>query len=301
VTLCSIKVGDILIIDKKKFRYTAVIDFVEITFHTKDASNAFSIKRNLGFDYVHPMDKRAGAAANEFKAKIQNVKHWSEIDRIYKRLNDQYELSSEPKITCIEVSFDAYSKGASFKEMIEHVANYYWMLANPVSQNRRFTRGTKGTTQSLSRRAYMLNRLSRGGTVYIGDHRYDPEGMRIYYKQTDKEEDLPMDEHRSRIEITLRDASCPFDNLEDAIHYDFANLSNYFKFRQPKAEMSPFEVVIADATPLLGEKKERKRRGRGKYMYSSLTDADVVLNSIVYDQLRYLTKRLKSSREKKIR
>ena len=290
-----------MIVDKQKFRYTAVIDFVEISFSTKVASNAFSIQRNIGVNYVRPLNKSAGAAATEFTATVHDVMHWSELESVCDRLKSSYELLTDPKITCIEVSFDAFSNGASYEEMIEHVANYYWMLANPVSLNRRFTRGTKGTTQGLSRRAYMLNRLSQGGTVYIGDHRYDPEGMRIYYKQTDKKSLLPLDKHRSRIEITLRGNGCPFDNFEDAKHYDFAKLSNYFKFRMPKDGMSALQVVIADATPLLGEKKERKRKGRGKYMYSSLTNADVELNAIVYEQLRNLTKRLNSSRVKKIR
>jgi hypothetical protein len=290
-----------LIIDKQKFRYTAVIDFVEITFRTKKASNGFSIKRNMDFDFVKPLDKRPGAAANEFRVKVQDIKRWSDLDKYYKKLKAEYELESEPKITCVEVSFDAYSIGATYDEMIEHVASYYWMLANPVSINRRFTRGQKGTTQGLASRSYMLNRLKGGGTIYIGDQRYDAEGMRIYYKTIDRKAQLPPEMHRSRIEITLRGNKCPFTTFEEARNFEFSNLARYFRFRQIKSNLSKLRTLVADRTPLLGERKAQQRKGRGAYMYSDMTMADTVLNEIVYDQLRYLTKRLNSGQKKKSR
>jgi hypothetical protein len=175
------------------------------------------------------------------------------------------------------------------------------MLANPVSLNRRFTRGMRGTTQGLSQRSYMLMRLKRGGSIYIGDHRYDPEGMRIYYKNIDKKMPLPQALHRSRIEITLRGDRCPFHSLEEAKQFEFSKLNRYFKFRQPIPNMTPNQAVIANAIPLLGERKMRLRRSGSKYMFSDLTMADSVLNEIVYDQLRYLTRRLNSSRKIKSR
>jgi len=290
-----------LIIDKEKFEYKAVIDFVEITFRTKKASNGFSIKRNVEFDFVKPLDKGPGAAANEFTVKVQDVKRWSDLDKCYKKLKAQYELESEPKITCVEVSFDAYSIGATYDEMIEHVASYYWMLANPVSLNRRFTRGQKGTTQGLGSRSYMLNRLKGGGTIYIGDHRYDSEGMRIYYKTIDKQSQLPPEKHRSRIEITLRGNKCPFTTLEEARNFKFSNLAHYFRFRQLKSNLSKLRTSVAERTSLLGERKSRQRRGHGEYMYSEMTKADSVLNDIVYYQLRNLTMRLNSGQKKKSR
>lgn len=290
-----------MIIDKQKFKYTAVIDFVQITFRTKKASNGFSIKKNVQFDFVKPLDKGPGAAANEFTVKVQDIKRWSDLDKYYKKLKAEYELESEPKITCVEVSFDAYSRGATHDEMIEHVAGYYWMLANPVSLNRRFTRGQKGTTQGLDSRSYMLGRLKRGGTIYIGDHRYDSEGMRIYYKTIDRKAQLPTELHRSRIEITLRGNKCPFTTLEEARSFQFSNLARYFRFRQLKSNLSELRTVVANRTPLLGERKSQQRKGRGAYMYSDMTMADTVLNEIVYDQLRYLTKRLNSGQKKKSR
>lgn len=290
-----------MIIDKAKFEYKAVIDFVEITFRTKQSSNGFSIKRKVEFDFVKALDKRPGAAANEFRVKVQDVRRWTDLEKFYNRLKSNYDLESEPTITCVEVSFDAYSKGATYDDMIEHVANYYWMLANPVSENRRFTRGMKGTTQGLSRRNYMINRLRRGGTIYIGDHRFDQEGMRIYYKTTDKDAQLPHEEHRARIEITLRGNKCPFTTLEEARSFKFSNLARYFKFRQLKADVQGFNLIIADATPILGERKPRKRKGVGGYLYSAMTSADSVLNEIVYESLRKLTKRLNSGRNKKFR
>lgn len=290
-----------MIIDKEKFEYKAVIDFVEITFRTKKASNGFSIKRNVEFDFVKPLDKGPGAAANEFTVKVQDVKRWSDLDKYYKKLKAQYELESEPKITCVEVSFDAYSRGATYDEMIEHVANYYWMLANPVSENRRFTLGKKGTTKGLDSRSYMLKRLGFGGTVYIGDHRCDQEAMRIYYKTTDRENQLSSEQCRARIEITLRGDKCPFTTLEEARNFQFSNLARYFKFRQLKANVQGLNLIIADRTPILGERKPRKRKGVGGYLYSAMTSADSILNEIVYEKLRNLTDRLNAGKNKKFR
>lgn len=288
-------------IDKEKFEYKAVVDFVEVRFTTKKSSNGFSIKKKVGFDFVKPLDKGPGSAANEYVVKVQDVKRWTDLDKFYNRLKANYDLESEPEITCVEVSFDACSKGATYDDMIEHVANYYWMLANPVSENRRFTRGMKGTTEGLGRRSYMIARLKRGGTIYIGDHRYDQEGMRIYYKTTDKENQLPPDQHRARIEITLRGEKCPFKTLEEARNFQFSNLTRYFKFRQLKSDVKGLMLGVADGTPMLGERKPRKRKGLGGYLYNSMTSADRILNDIVYESLRKLTKRLNSGRNKKIR
>lgn len=289
--------------DKSLFRYKAVIDFIQISFKTTQRSNGFSIKRNTGLPYVKPIDKGPGSATNIFSFRLHDIENWQQFDTTIKHLKKRYELESEPTITGVEVSFDAYAKGASYDEMIEHVAHYFCFLANPVSVNRRFSKGYKGTAIGLTSRTYTIRRLFSGGTIYIGDQRYDSKSMRIYYKQTDhNKQPIEQNEHRARIEITLLGKDCPFGNIEEARNYDFTKLKDYFRFTELREGLKRFDEVLADRIPIVGERKIRRRIGGGGHrIYSKLVIPDAELNEIVYDRLRNLSKSLNSSRMRKTR
>ncbi len=286
---------------KSRFRYRACIDFVRIDFKTVKSTNAFSIKRKTGITYVKPINKQSGSAANNFSCKLYDIQHWSQVENMIGMLRSRYELESEPTISGVEVSFDAYADGASYDEMIQQVAYYYWLLANPVSENRRFTRGYKGTTQGLSNIVSMIKKLKAGGTIYIGDQRSDSQSMRIYFKTTDKDAPLPEKQHRARIEITLVNKDCPFDSVQSARQFEMSKLKDFFRFRAINENLPFFNQIVAEGIPQIGARAKRSRKEGGTRLFSKSTHADTQLNRIVYDQLRNLTKRLNSSRMRKLR
>lgn len=284
------------------FRYKAVIDFIEFTFTTTSNTNAFSIKRNMGLSYVTPLNKGPGAAANQFSCRVYDIKNWAKLEADISRLKNKYQISGEPVITAVEVSLDAYANGASYDQMIEHVAHFFCMLANPVSPNRRFSRAYKGSSEGLHGRSYTINRLKKGGAIYIGSQNTDSKSMRIYYKTTDKEELLKPEECRARIEITLTGQDCPFSTLTEARNYNFTELRDYFRFTELKDNLGRFDSDLADRIPIVGERRPRRRMGGGGYLiYSRLVIPDAKLNEIVYDQLRNLTKRLNTHKMRKTR
>ena len=73
-------------IDKRKFKYKVVIDFIQINFKTLKNSNAFSIKRKNGLSYVEPLNEGDGAAANEFQFRLYDVTNWNQYDDCIKFL-----------------------------------------------------------------------------------------------------------------------------------------------------------------------------------------------------------------------
>jgi len=287
--------------DTNKYLYTTVIDFVEFRFVTKQPTNGFSIKRNTGFVYVEPVNEGAGGAATIFKVRFHDVTFWNDLERSIKKLKSLYELESEPVISTLEVSFDAYSKDSNFDELVEHATNFNTMLANPVSDNRRITFGVKNELILIHSKERLLTLLRRGGTICIGKQESDDESMRIYIKTIDKKKPIPQDHYRARIEITLRGNALPFSNLDDAKNYKFTELSRYFKFRQFKSYSTEGLTLIERTFAIIGERKRRYRKGVGARMYSLSTLAHTALNRIVYDNLRGMGSRLNTGRKRILR
>ena len=155
-------------IDKRKFKYKVVIDFIQINFKTLKNSHAFSIKRNTGFSYVQPLNKGDGSAANEFQFRLYDVTNWNQYDDCIKKLQEHCELDGIPAICGVEVSLDAYSKKMNNEDLIQHVAEFYWKLAKPLSSNRRIA---NHTAEGITNKRNLINQLTRGGTLYIGNQK----------------------------------------------------------------------------------------------------------------------------------
>jgi hypothetical protein len=276
-----------------------VIDFIQIVFKTVENTNAFSIKRNTGISYVEPLNKGDGAAASEFQFRLYDVTNWNQYDDCIKKLKEHYALDGNPVISGIEISLDAYSKSLNSDELIEHVIQFCWNLANPVNGNRRFFGGQMTKAEDLQSRSRMIEIIKRtGGTIYIGsqneykDNPRDSESMRIYPKTTDKNKPLSPLYQRARIEITLMDEACPFKTIEEARNFDFTTIIKYFRFRNYVDNLEGIDKIIVNATPTISEKRKRKRIGGGIREHSRLTVADTELNRIVYDRFRNLNRDL---------
>lgn len=282
-------------LDCSKYKYKAVIDFIQLDFKTAKPTNAFSVQRKMKLTYVEPLNKSAGGAASEFRFKFHDLTSWKQLEDCISNLKRHCELENEPTISGIEVSIDAYSNNMNKNELIEHTAQFCWKLAKPVSQIRRFS---KTKAHGITNKNDLTNKIIKGGVIYIGNQRnhaggkQDPISMRIYLKEKDKKIELNPSEHRARIEITLVGAACPFHSIADAKKYKLSNLNSHFTFRNFKQDLSPLDNIIINAIPTIAEKRRRSRIGGGTREFSRLTTADTKLNRIVYDRLRNLTRRL---------
>lgn len=289
--------GSEMNLDKSKYKYKAVIDFIEVEFKTVIPTNAFSIKRNARLTYVDPLDKGDGAAASHFRVKFHDITRWNEFEIMLNKLKSELQFEIEPFIYGVEVSLDAYSKNNDINDLIEHVVQFFWNHSNPVSNNRRIGKKGKGAN-AIESKEDLIRKIMKGGTIYIGSqkngkgHKKDPISMRTYLKEIDKKTKLNLVQKRARTEITLVGAACPFSSIEEARKYNFSNLNKYFTFRNFKGNLNPLESIIVNARPVIAEKRRRRRIGGGTRENSRLTTADTKLNRIVYDRLRNLTRSL---------
>ena len=192
----------------------------------------------------------------------------------------------------MEVSFDAYSKKRDERALIEKTAEFYWLLQNPSSLNRRTATSYKGSAELPINHSSNIRKVASGNTIYIGSQRDDSISQRIYYKTTDSKKYLPIEEHRARYELTLKWDACPFRTIEEAKAYNFTNLRKWFKFRKIKNDLDGIEKLLMSAKMQLGDINISRLSGGGVRVHDFGTQADIDLNRIAYDRLRDLTKRL---------
>lgn len=284
----------------KNFTYKALIDWIEIEIITITPTNFWTIKKIADLCYVEAMNESEGAAATIFKFRLYDIKTWVQVNRTIDLIRENKPLASEPRIIGIEVSLDAYSKSKLEYDLIEHTAEYFRMVSNPLlsNKNQRAASFYKGSAETVSLRQEKYSQVA-DKTFYIGNQKDDNATMRIYYKKTDRNDVLPIEEHRARIEITLKNTECPFSTIEEAQHFKFEHLAKWFKFRKVKDGLSNFKQMVANSSSQLGEIRKLKIRNDGpiKYrLYNPHTRANTELNTIAYEQLRLLTKRLARSR-----
>ena len=125
---------------------------------------------------------------------------------------------------------------------------------------------------------------------------------RIYFKREDNKQQLPSCDQRARIEIRLQGDDLPVTTLDELRDFNFASLSNYFKFRRLRTDLDDFtKQMIGNSTRIgqpyrldrNGQVAPINRKGGGTREYSKYTRADTPLNDLARDQLRKLTRRWK--------
>jgi len=287
--------------DYSRFRFRAVVDWIELEIHTAKPTNFPKVQRilreifGLSEDkkppFAQPLNEGAGGAATVFRFRIYDPKNWHQVTEILQKLAQTFSFTELPRVTAIEIALDAYSKGeATSYELAELVANYYRSMTRPVSNNRRLYRHYKGGVQPIPQQFLSLVRhVSEGWQIAIGDKEAE-QYQHMYFKTADQGKPLSENEHRARIEVTLRGDKLPHQSLEESQVFDFTSVSGYFKFRNLTDELSS---LLATRSQQIGEKKQHNRRGGGTRLYLKPTEADAVLNRKAYDALRDLSRRWK--------
>lgn len=279
--------------DYTLFRFKAVVDWVEIEITTTTPTNFTTIRRKGRLCYVAPLNASSGGAASRFRFRIYDPDSWAGIRQIVAEIERSKPFSTLPKVTGIEVSFDAYSKGATSDQLATLAADFARFNSAAISDNKRIAGRWKGDTEGIPNQATMRRKVAAGREVVIGD-RDDPITQRAYFKTTDHNgQPIPnQSDHRARIEVTLQGDAMPITTLDECDGYRFEGLAEFFKFRTLKDGLDPVEKAAADSLPRIGKRGERNRREGGTRLYAKPTRADTALNRKAYDALRELTRRM---------
>ena len=290
--------------DYNKFRFNAVIDWIEIEITTIKSTNFQTIRRHCGLKYVEAIGAGAGGAATNFIFKFHDPKNWLGIIDMLKEIEIEFLLANEPIVKSIEVSFDAYSRNATSDELVELTGRFYRYLTNPVSQNHRFSGRKIGDVEFICSRRDVEKFLELGRNICIGNNKDDESGfnkykadeeyMQIYCKKTDNDgTPITVSDHRARIEIRLQGTKLPCSTLSEWRGFKFESLSQYFNFRTDNIqviEKAPewYKKAVHSVVAQLGAVRAYQRR-----KHSLLTLPDKELNNQVYESLRCLTNRMR--------
>lgn len=243
-------------------RCRAVVDWIDLEIHTVKPTNFMTVQKvfrqiqHLPSDvnpYVEAVDEGPGGAASVFRVRIQDPKNSHVLDSLCSACADVMPLQSNPKVTAIEIAFDAYN---SSPEQAARFYKYITFLAD--KSNHRLYRAksdiTRGTPLNFQ---LLISHLAEGWQVGIGN-KSDDCYQHIYWKTTDNGVTLPPSEHRARVEITLRGASLPMKDLDDLRNFNFATLAKYFQFRELKDDLSQLARVTIGIMQNAGERSSRR-------------------------------------------
>lgn len=138
-----------------------------------------------------------------FTIRLHDVRNKKDLKVITDLLVKQYGAQREAMtIEAIELSLDFYGCNDGSAMVIKlHKAMRY-----PADGRLLRVYKTKGTRQDIPTSPHALYELIEDGyNIGMGDHRRDEFCVRVYFKRTDKGgQALPKDQHRARIEVTLR-------------------------------------------------------------------------------------------------
>ncbi len=280
-------------IDYSEFRHHATIDYIEIRLDSSVPSNLDTVRKRLGVPYAKPLDAGPGGAATQFHARFYDLASWHHITESIERFTVDHPLTCPPKVTRIEVAFDAYHRMNNRDALAAMTRRFYKYATTLVDPKHRMTNGIETFDP---RPVTLANRhIVEGFNIYVGN-KGNERLQHIYLKEKTYQDGeaipLPPSEHRARTEITLSGNALPLTDLQDWGTYDFTQLAGYFKFRKLKPNLNRFVCHAVMAMSQVGEKRPRVRQNRTIRQYSPATVADTKLNALAYSALRELTKRM---------
>jgi hypothetical protein len=184
------------------------------------------IRHYIAFDDSHITQDDAS-----FTIRLHDVGNKKDLKVITDLLVKQYGAQREEMtIEAIELSLDFYgcNDGAAMVIKLHKAMRY------PADARLLRIYKTKGTRQDIPTSPHALYELIEDGyNIGMGDHRSDAFCVRVYFKRTDKGgQALPKDQHRARIELTLRksafnkdeEISLQLDNLPKIIACGFKKM-----------------------------------------------------------------------------
>lgn len=250
--------------DYSRFRIVAVVDWVELEVRTLKAtqgkhlqaagagllSHAHGINPQTGEKYP---ENRKNTTTTRFAVRIQAPERFAAIMAALDTFRDRLDPSCAITVLGIEVALDAGAKtgATAVPEELAEMAAHFLKGINRVSPDHPRIYRRKNETRAVGSHRELIQALMEGFQIGIGSG----DGSRFqhgYLKTTDNGQELPVDQHRARIEVRLQGHGCPVQTLEDLTSFDFSGLGSYFRFRQFSEPKTDLERLMAERQICLG-------------------------------------------------
>lgn len=293
--------------DYSWFRIVAIVDWVELEVRTMKPTQSIPLHgAGVGlFSHVHSIDPQIGekyresrknTASTRFAVRIQAPERFASVTAALDAIRDRLDPSYAIAVRGIEIALDAYAKDGSAAEELAEMVAHCLKGINRVSPDHPRIYRRKNETRAIGSHQELIQALLEGFQIGIGNG----DGERFqhgYLKTSDDSQDLPVNQHRARIEIRFQGDGCPVRTLEDLASFDFSTLSDYFRFRVFDEPQTDLERLMAERQICLGNVigddgnlTAINRKGGGTRLNKRGTKASP-LNEISRSRLRKLTER----------
>lgn len=238
-------------------------------------------------------------SADRFVIRIPDPAGPSEVLREIQALAGPGEIGeSDVAVRAIEVAVDAYPNGGANPDRLVYAAAHLVKHhAHPPSGTDVIT--SPGRFSAVAGISNVERALRDGFTVNSGlmkaEHR-----ARYYVKTTDGQPDgpyrqLPRDQHRARIEVTLSGSKCPIDCLGAWRTFRFEALSEYFAQVIPTENPTQMTEFRNAWGARLGRPRDTVKQAAHRRQAAPATRRDTALNARIKEALRALTGRTRTA------
>lgn len=281
------------------FRFKTVVDFVEIEIQIEQPSNGGAVKRIAKVSYAKALDAGAGGAASIFRIRLYDVKNHAALIGEIERIGNIFPFSTPATITALEVAFDGYSNAkagnpATRHDLIVLSARLSFMLANPVSVNRRIYHKFKGSGRAMPKTLdAMIEFIGKGYNVAVGNNGNkinDPISQHGYFADHDRGSYIEdKSEHSARSEVRI------VGDIGSLAGFRFESLATHLYCRTEPEALKPMDAIVMEAKGSnLFKRQDRPRTdqskcGRGGKPKQFDAPADRKLNAIICAKLRELS------------
>lgn len=260
--------------------------------------------------FVEPVLTGHGQNALIFRFRVQDPGSPDHVENLMAQADMG---TSHLEVLAVELALDAYPKGtATQQELAAAAFHLHAHQKTPPRGAARLARPNAAGGAIIAPRAReALDGLVAGYTLHLGETRpgvEDPFATRWYVKAHDTQPhgaphaDLPLVEHRARMEATLRGTLCPFRTLGNWRTFRFETLTCHFAqvARKPSAPNLSVEnqqtLNVLQASGYghrLGRPADSLKAAQHRRQGLRTTRADSALNKRIHDALRRLTGAMK--------
>ncbi|WP_459176849.1 hypothetical protein [Ewingella americana] len=198
--------------------------------------------------HVSPISPSSGGVTDKFVVRVTErlANNYAELSKTLTEFAARYSLSQPPEIAAIEVTCDLSHIGEKEDREAATCAMTYRLqtslqtslLADDEDKSRQHPRRfdpIAGKYRRLDKDKELL--LDPRFSYRIGND-WDDVSWRVYWKRTDNKQQLPPNEWRARVEVTLQGEALRdvgLVKLTDINQYQFTSFARFFRFRTPIA------------------------------------------------------------------
>lgn len=289
------------------FRARACVDWIELLI-TLPAPSQFRhvqarASAHWGKVFVNAVD--GDTRSKRFQLRIQNPGPPAQVFHELQHLSAHGPVPAENvAIVGLEVAVDFLPLTTGYHDLAQTVAYLHEHLAKPPDGPHRLLH--QGRYQAAARRATIITALREGRSLAIGTRDAD-DSARLYVKDYDTRPGqsyapLPTEQHRARMERTLRQGTCPITSLAEWRAFKFETLAEHFAMVLPTQDATPLTTAMRAAWgPALGKPDDPKKRASHRRQSTLATRRDTALNGKIRQALRDLSRRTATAESAEIR